>query len=205
MTTPPAQQPLQPLSVFNPEKILKQFDQSHSRAIAVIEVMEQFIEKGHQPIVEARRALKNGYPEQAAHLFHSLKVSVGNLGGMRVFELAENLENSLKYTKSSINLTNAQLEAIEKEYSLFLDEANIWLKKQKTTTSIQKDVKLESNMEKKRQLEVFLAENNLRATDLAEELAGFLTEALTPESYKSLKSSIEQLDFAQAILCLKKI
>lgn len=184
--------------VFDPRKLEEHIAKSASRAMAIFDIVERLVSTGVAPITETRAAFARDQHHQAAHMLHTLRGSVANLGGQRVCELAGELEDLLD-RGANITAIHELLNCLEREFVLLLKNAELWLNTQRRS--------LDPNLQRPRgwelrlqQLRECLQENNLKALDLFEELQFQLQHQMGPEEFSGFREALQTLDFPNALL-----
>ncbi len=191
------------LAVFNPEKLIKQIKQSQPRATAIIEIVDSLISKGRSPVNEARQALYREQPHQAAHMLHSIKGSINIIGGIRVVELIESLEDNLDSPATNTRVLEHLFDALDKNYQLFLLEAGTWLASQRDQMMSKSALIAAKQKAQVTQFKVHLENNNFKACDTFLELQDLLEESLSPDDFEGLSGFIHTLEFDKALQCIE--
>lgn len=192
-------------AAFNPERLNRHIKQCHSRAVAIIEIVDQLLNKGEHPISEARQAFRRRQPHQASHMLHSLRGSINNIGAIRVVSIAHDLEKHLDCIKPNHELIEGLFDAINREYVIFLKEAEKWLNHQRSQLTSAAALKLAEDKAKVVQLKYYLESNNLKAHDVFQSLQDRLQSSLSTEDFLHLNSSINQLEFDKALSCIQTL
>lgn len=187
----------QPSTIFEPSKLEHHIARSDSRARAIMEIVQNLVDAGNAPIQEMRAAIQRSQYHQAAHMLHTLRGSVANLGGQRVCELTMELEQLLDAGETT-NLVTQLLDWLDQEFSLFLGDASEWLERQKEKYALQTQHprRLQERMQL---LSDCLAENDLRAFDLFEELERHLQKQMAAPDFLAFSAALQSLEFGKAL------
>lgn len=202
MTYSSSQQLTGSLSVFNPYKLTKHMEHNHSRAAAIIEIMDRLISETTTPIENARGALRREQPHQASHMLHALRCSIGNIGGARVTNIIEDLEVYLDCYINNKEQVSVLLDSLEREYLELLNQAECWVEQQRDRFSCIKTLKKDKEQAQINQLKSHLRNNNLKACDSFGELHQYFQSSLTPTVLTQLNNHIYDLQFDKALQCL---
>lgn len=192
------------MTVFNADKLEKHVHNSPSRALAIFDIVTRFISKGAQPIQEARQAIARKQPIQAAHTFHTLKGSVANLGGMRVWDLANELEHLLEFEPNNPSIAGF-IDCAERELLQFLTAAERWLEEQKQRHIEHSPLTVQNITDSLFELTQLLQESNLKAIDCFMILQSHIREELQDEYYQNLYNAVMSLNFNDALLILNQL
>lgn len=185
-------------SVFDPQRVEKQIAKSQSRAIAILDILAQLINRGTRPINEARDALQGGQPRQAAFVVHNLNNSLGNFGGMRVCDVAADIEYFLESDCDNGNI-NALFDVLEIELTRFFSHAEVWLISQKKLMQNAFNLTVQSIDQQLAEFQVQLNDADLSALENFERLQSYFTEQLPSKQLRLLDQLIKRLDFASAL------
>lgn len=186
-----------PSTIFEPSRLEGHIARSASRASAILEIVQNLVDAGDDPIREARSAINRNQNHQAAHMLHTLYGSVANLGGCRVCELAGELEHLLDQDASPL-LIEELMTCLEREFQLFLGSAQQWLRQQLALH----DPQHKRHQAREQQLQELcecLAGNDLRAFDLCEELQNHLQSNMAAQDYAAFRSALQALNFSLAL------
>lgn len=184
-------------TIFEPSKLEHHISRSESRARAILDIVQNLIDAGQSPVREIRAAIQRAQYHQAAHMLHTLRGSVANLGGQRVCELAGDLEELLD-KEDKFDPVEPLLEHLEREFALFLGDASQWLEQQRSRYALQ----THNPRRREERLRLFcdcLAENDLRAFDLFEELQQHLQAHMAPPDFLGFSAALQSLDFGAAL------
>ena len=185
-------------TVFDPRRIDKHIKTNPCRAIAIFDIVSQLIAADVTPIEQARAALLRQQPEQAAHLIHNLKSSVGNLGGMRVCDIANDLERLLD-GKSRPPIVHSFLDSLEREFVLFLKAAHNWLDSRKERYQKGPLDRMDSNGHLLIELKQYLSDSNLKALEIFGHISEALQSSLVEEDFNVLDQAMQNLNFSLAL------
>jgi HPt (histidine-containing phosphotransfer) domain-containing protein len=185
-----------PPTIFNPHRLDKHISENQSRALAIFDIVGHLIQQNTAPIEQARSALDRLQPYQAIHALHNLNASASNLGGLRVCEIAGELEILLE-TCSTMPIIHNLLDSLERELQLLLKAAAEWLDLRKTAhaqnaVATQDETRLP-------ELIHYLAESNLKAVELYEDISELLQALLAEDDFNQLDTAINDLDFPLAL------
>ena len=111
-------------SAFNPAAIERLFKLGGQKF--TLDMIEMFGSYGEKKLVEARQARQAGDLVKLAAAAHPLKSSAGNVGAVRVQELAAQVELFAEEQKAE--LAGAQLDELERAFA----EAKTFLESEKT-------------------------------------------------------------------------
>ncbi len=193
---------IRPAKVLDTEHLNYNLQRNPQRIQALLEIIQCVINNGSKPIKDARSAIKHGKPQHAAHLFYSLRGDTRNLGGMRVSELASDLQTLLNQAQPNIRITDNLLEYIEKEHKLFLKELSQWHEEHQNSFNVQTRLKIREALEQKKILQEELEAYNLAAVDTFAALRAYLLDELPLENFCRLNEAIADLDFGKAVIFL---
>lgn len=183
--------------VFSPERLLRHMDARSSRAVAILEIVRSITSRGRAPIDQARAAIEQGDLPAAAQIFLHLKGKVANLGGMRVYQLADELERGLAMDADPV-LIEQLISCIERELDRFIGEAEKWLNKEETRLLPNVKTQIITENQQLAALALSLEEHNFSACELFEQLRPNLKRALTDADFCALEGAIAELAFDQA-------
>lgn len=186
-----------PPPVFSPHRLLRHMGAQSSRAVAILDIVRGMISRGRAPIEQARAAIELGHLSAAAQEFHHLKGSVANLGAMRVYELADELECGLRADADPV-IIEQLITCLEREFDRFVSEALQWLKREEARFLPTVNAKPSTEDEKLVALALSLEEHNFNACELFEQLRPNLKKALTSKDFDALEGAISELAFDQA-------
>lgn len=192
-------------AIFNPEKLVRQIKQSQSRAIAIIEIIDRLISNGTTPISESREAFRREQPHQSAHMLHSIKGSISNIGGMRVVEVIEDLEGYLEKSAPSKHIINTLFDCLIREYDILLAEAKKWLKHQRSQLMSKSALKAARDEALVCQFKQHLENNNLKACDIFHELQDILKSSLSDVDFQGLDTFMHKLEFDKALQSIESV
>lgn len=187
-----------PPPIFCPKRLLRHMEARGSRAVAVMEVVQSIITRGRTPIDQARSAINQGQLPCAAQTFHHLKGCVANLGGMRVYELADQLERGLDQDVDPIMIEQL-ISCIEREFDAFIGEARKWLQQEEALLLPNFDADRSTEDQKLAELVVSLKENNFNACEIFEQMHFNLKRTLPNSDFKALNLAISELAFERAL------
>jgi|GEM_PF-3544758 HPt (histidine-containing phosphotransfer) domain-containing protein len=192
---------LQTTSIFDPSKLEEHIARSESRALAILDIVERLVAAGPAPIVEARAAIERDQHHQAAHMLHTLVGSIANLGGRRVCEVASELEQMLDQEVHAAAIPE-MLNCLEREFGHFLKSATNWLqtRKRALNVNLQRPAAWELRLQELRDC---LAENNLKAFDLFDELQQQLQRQMPEAEFLDFRTAMQTLDFGSALHCIQ--
>ncbi len=184
-------------SVFDPRKLEEHITRSESRAVAILDIVQRLVDAGLKPVAEIRAVFHLGQHQQAAHRLRTLCGSVANLGGRRVCEVAEELEQLLE--REAANLVIDELmNCLEREFNQFLKNAELWLHARRRAFDVSGNRPKTWELRLQQLLEC-LRQNNLQAFDLFEELEMQLRQLLPPTDFLDLYQALQALDFPTAL------
>lgn len=187
-----------PSTIFEPSRLEGHIARSASRAAAVLDIVQNLVDAGDAPIREARAAINRSQTHQAAHMLHVLYGSVANLGGCRVCELAGELELLLDRDASPLVIEELMV-CLEREFHLFLDSAQQWLQKLLAEHAPQRR-RLHERELRLQELCECLADNDLRAFELHEELQTHLQSSMEERDYTAFRNALQSLNFSRALI-----
>jgi HPt (histidine-containing phosphotransfer) domain-containing protein len=84
------------LTLFAPDQLLRLVRGKPQRLRDLLDMIDSFIANGIAPIEQGRALLQQGDHEAARRLFHTLKGSVGNLGGKAMWDAAQAVETAIR-------------------------------------------------------------------------------------------------------------
>lgn len=183
--------------VFDAERFVRLLATDKHRATALISILANVISNGQTPISEARSAFARRQPAQAAHVIHNLKGCIANLGGMRVYEVACELEPKLE---AGVDIEDAEylLNQLEDELKVYLETAQKWIADisfKNRQTSVMQEEQLQL-------LKTYLLDSNILACELFESLRPNLRAQLNTRDYDGLLKAMDNMNFAQAMVHL---
>ena len=181
-------------SIFDTDRMTKMLAADAGRAPALLGILTNVLANGSTPISEARKAFLRKQPAQAAHVIHNLKGCISNLGGQRVFQVANILEPKLEAGVDE-NEVNQLLDQLDYELSAYLKAARTWLNgnyapHQQVTPASHSQLQL---------LKQYLLDCNFLACDVFEALRPTLKNMLPTEEYLALNKAMDAMNFTQAI------
>ncbi|MCR6651897.1 MAG: Hpt domain-containing protein [Cellvibrionaceae bacterium] len=183
-------------TVFEPSRLEGHIAKSESRAGAILQIVQHLVDSGDTPIHEVRAAIRRQQNHQAAHMLHTLNGSVANLGGCRVCELAAELERLLDRDGPLLVIEDL-VTCLEREFQLFLKSASQWLERQQA----QRNLQLHHRSREARLTELCecLADNDLRAFDLFDELQTLLQSRMAEVDFTDFRAALHSLNFSIAL------
>lgn len=190
-------------SVFNPDNLLRHVKGKGQRYNAVVEMIRSVLERSCQPVDEAMNALNDGNTDEARRIFHTLKGSMGNLGAMKLWSVAHQLEVATTESADPATLLPlmAELRHAMEEMQVLAQQ---WLANQKTDPEnhphekIPEDIHSADWQKDLEQLRALLAQNDLHAFDIYETLRPGLNRQLPVATYRQLDQAVQNLRFAEA-------
>ncbi|MFZ6648443.1 response regulator [Undibacterium sp. TJN25] len=87
--------------------------------------LKKLVDRGTAPVDEARSAWDEGRRDEAAHLFHKMRGTIGTLGAKRFAGLTLEIENAIKANDSA--LVEAMFTVVEQELLIMTGEARKWI------------------------------------------------------------------------------
>lgn len=188
------------VSTFNPRAVERQIVKNHSRALAIFDILEKVIHRGTAPVKEVRQAIQEGHPDKASFALHKLKNSLGNFGGMRVWDVASDIEELLK-TSPQDPAIDSLLYSLERELVLFFEKAAQWLQQQKQLKKEPSKTSLQD--EQLMNLLKQLSEFNLSALESYEVLADYLKNHIAPEIIIEIEMTLSDLAFDKTVTLIE--
>lgn len=189
--------------VFKPDNLLRHVRGNDQRYNAVVGMIRSVMERGCQPVDDAMNALNNGNTDEARRIFHTLKGSMGNLGAMKVWDVAHRLElatNQRAFLPDLLPL----MEELRHTMENMLTAAQQWLAgplsvpEEYPHENIPADPHSADWQKDLEQLRALLAQNDLHAFDIYETLRPGLNRQLPVATYRQLDQAVQNLRFNEA-------
>lgn len=112
-------------SVFSVTTMLKYMGNDAKALAVVVKIVTDATAPGHAQLEQAASAIREGRLDDACHIFHVMRGTVGSLGAKRFVQAALDLELALREGRDGE--FPALLAAVGREHQLALDHANAWL------------------------------------------------------------------------------
>jgi PAS domain S-box-containing protein len=166
---------------------------------SVMNVIKKMIAHGDEPLRTAEELWREGKREEAARIFHTLRGSLGMFGSPLFLTATQELEHAI--LKNNSMIVTAQLAIVRREFEFIQAAAQRWL----ATQQKENGGGASFSKETLKKLLGLLAQQNLAACSLYEQLRPELAQHLTAESLDEVDSSINNLSFDRAITILRAV
>ncbi|MFL6656505.1 MAG: PAS domain S-box protein [Massilia sp.] len=159
----------------------------------LIDVVRRVLAQVPTELAAIKHALASGEAQAAAPLLHRLRGSIGSLGASRFVEVALALEAQI----AEGAVINDSVAKVERELMATVDAAASWLD---ATAEPESDVAtVKDPVEKIARLERLLAESDIDAYELLDELRPYLVSMHGPAFVATLDQHMAGLDFAATL------
>ena len=156
---------------------------------------KRFVKENQNKIQEIMHYLNSNQVLDAHRLVHSLKSSAGLIGEVKLQEMADEIENLLKYGEN--NVPFAKWGLLELELNTILDGLTPLLA-EPTPKKAPHQTSMEVAGQLVQQLEPLLQSRNLACLSLLDEMRDV-------EGFEAIADHMEAYDFKLALTCLSKI
>ncbi len=185
-------------TIFNPEKLLRHVKGNAQRYGSIVQMIKNVIDRGTAPLDDAVAALAQGKIDDARRIFHTLKGSMGNIGAMRVWHAAHQLEVAAG-KDTAPKAQEDMLDELRATLAEMLPLAREWLHNQVTFMEenrgrLNADA-LRGEVEK---FYAFLKDNDMQAFDSYDALRTDLNEHFSNGERAQLDQALQNLRFAEA-------
>lgn len=174
----------------------------------------RLLEDAGSLVDSVRSALQSGEPEAARQSLHRLRGEAGHLGFTELMALAERLELAVAQGKGGDEIGD-DLSLLSERLTELRAAAEPWLKDEAQgerpdlgpTQALEEADAASEPLDPAQlaELRQALSENKGRARRLFEALAPALRQRLAPETYRRLEGAVYNLQFAEALDCLKEL